>query len=140
MMKTLTALLLGSLMVSCVTGGPKAKKLTAAERAEIRMASAERQLRAHPNLVFVYAEGLCCPSCAIGIRKNVRQLDFVDQSRPESGVGLDVKTQLVKVSVKPKHTVDQLKLAKAIDDAGYKPSQYYCLRDGKLFTMGMLSK
>jgi len=92
------------------------------------------QLKAHPNTILVYAKGLCCPSCAIGIRKMVTKLSFVDQSRFNDGVDLDAKHQLVLISLKPKQEIDLKALSTAIDDAGYTPVHVYKFKDNKVIT------
>jgi copper chaperone CopZ len=92
------------------------------------------QLKAHPNTVLVYAKGLCCPSCAIGIRKKVKTLSFVDLSRFNDGVELDAKHQLVTIALKLNQKVDIKALSLAIDDAGYTPVHVYTFKDDKVVT------
>ena len=51
------------------------KKAPNAEASEeTRAKVVGEQLKTNPALVLVYAKGLCCPSCAIGIRKMVSGL------------------------------------------------------------------
>ena len=74
---------------------------------------------------------------AIGIRKHVSKLDFVDKKRLSKGVDLDAKVQLVLVAVKEGHTPDLAALAKAVDDAGYDPVILYRLNGGALKTSNL---
>lgn len=87
---------------------------------------------AKDNTVAIYAKGLICPSCAIGIRKHLSKLPFVDRKKPKSGVELDAKTQLTIVTLKPGAMVDQAAVAKAIRRAGYDPVEIYQKQGGKI--------
>ena len=97
-----------------------------------RIVAATAKLKAAPGTVLVFAKGLCCESCAIGIRKKVQKLDFVDTSKPKKGIDLDAKTQLVTIVLKKGAAVDMAALNKAIKDAGYDAMKLYELRGGKL--------
>ncbi len=99
-----------------------------------RDAAVLAKLKAEPGTVAVYAQGLCCPSCAVGVRKKVHALKFVDQKRLSDGIELDAKTQLVTIAVKKNEKPDAKALSKAIKDAGYEPIHLYSLKDGKLVT------
>ena len=97
---------------------------------EVRIDVVKEQLKESPGLVLVYAKGLCCPSCAIGIRKMVSGLEFVDSSGDKKGVELDPKHQLVSFKIKEGEALDEGKLVEAIDNAGYDPVRLYKI-DGK---------
>ena len=99
-----------------------------------RVKVAEKGLTGKTDVVMLYAEGLCCPSCAIGIRKKLSVLDFVDTSGSNQGVDLDPKFQLVTLNIKKEKALDAKKLAMAIDDAGYTPVRLYQMEKGKLVT------
>ena len=101
---------------------------------EVRDTAVVEKLKATSGTVAVYAQGLCCPSCAIGVRKKVSGLPFVDQGRLEKGIELDPKTQLVTIALKPGSKVDAKALSQAIVDAGYEPVHLYRLERGKLIT------
>jgi copper chaperone CopZ len=99
---------------------------------EERAVAAKAKLTATPDTVTVFAKGLCCPSCAIGIRKKVGKLNFVDTKRLKKGVDLDAKMQLATIALKKGQSPDTDMLAKAIHDAGYTPVQMFQLSDGKV--------
>ena len=96
-----------------------------------RIVAATAKLKAAPGTVLVFAKGLCCESCAIGIRKKVQKLDFVDTSKPKKGIDLDAKTQLVTIVMKKGASVDMKALDKAIKDAGYDAVKLYELTSAK---------
>jgi len=105
---------------------------------EVRLISAREKLSANPSIVVLYAEGLCCPSCAIGVRKKVSKLSNVDRAQFNNGVDLDTKTQLVSVAMKSEPTkIDLPSLAQAIWDAGYTPVRTYHLDAGDLRTTAL---
>ncbi|MEE2788927.1 MAG: hypothetical protein VX589_16440 [Myxococcota bacterium] len=101
---------------------------------DVRNVEALKKLQASTGTVLVYARGLCCPSCSIGVRKKVSALAFVDTDKPKSGVYIDAKHQLVTIAVKDGQTVDKIALSKAVDDAGYPAVHLYTLKDGQLRT------
>jgi copper chaperone CopZ len=101
---------------------------------DVRNEAAVKKLKANPKAVLVYAQGLCCPSCSIGVRKKVGVLPFVDQKRFEGGIVLDAETQLVTIALKDGAKIDMVALSKAVDDAGYPPVHLYTLNKGKLDT------
>ncbi len=99
-----------------------------------RLASAKKKLSADSDTVILYAKGLCCPSCAIGVRKMISKLDFVDRKRFNKGVELDTKTQLVTVAISNDSQADFDSLAKAINKAGYDPAKAYFLENSAFAT------
>ena len=101
---------------------------------DVRDVQVKAQLQAQPEALLVYAKGLCCPSCAIGIRKMIGRLPFVDTSADNDGIELDAKHQLVVITVKKDVKPDYQALASAIDEAGYEPVHTYVWKDKKVVT------
>ncbi len=85
--------------------------------------------RAGKPIAVAQVDGLVCPSCAIGIRKNTEKLNFVDSDAPQKGVRLDVKNQLVVLSLKPGEKVNAEAFAGAVRLAGFKPVTFYELKN-----------
>lgn len=106
---------------------------------EIRIVAAKDMLSKEPDTVVLYAKGLCCHSCGIGVRKMISRLDFVDRKRFNKGVELDTKTQLVVVAIAESEMPDLESLSEAIVDAGYDPVRSYRLTDGNLQTDSLVS-
>jgi copper chaperone CopZ len=109
------------------------------------ISGAEREVAARtaldgPNTVVLYAKGLCCASCAIGIRKKVGQLSFVDPTRFNQGIELDPKTQLVKIAIKTGQKEDMKALQEAILEAGYDAVQLFKLTKGTMEIKRFASK
>ena len=80
----------------------------------------------------VYVRGLVCPSCAIGIRKNLSKMKGVDKKRFRDGIDMNPETQLVTIALKDKGQVDYKDLMERVEDAGYVAIEEYKLHDGHL--------
>jgi len=73
---------------------------------------------------------MLCESCGLGVRKKLQKLKFVDTSKPQKGIVMDVKSQLVSITLKQGLSADVEAIKKAIKGAGYDPIALYEL-DGK---------
>ena len=93
----------------------------------VRGQAVEAALKVQPKAVLVYAKGLCCPSCAIGVRKMLSRLAFIDTTGDNKGIALDAKHQLVTLKLKADGKVDAKQIGLAINDAGYAPVRMYRL-------------
>lgn len=105
-----------------------------------RRVAAEAKLKAESSSVTLYAKGLCCPSCSIGVRKMISKLDFVDRKRFNKGVALDTKMQLVSVAVQEGASVDYASLATAVEKAGYDPMHAYSIDGGALKAQSLATR
>lgn len=70
-------------------------------------------------------DGIVCEFCALGVKKKVSKLDFVDRSKFDDGVKVEVEVQKVTVAVKENMSPDKDKLFAAIESAGYNPKQIF---------------
>ncbi len=122
-----------------LTGNAQAQPLPEAPE-NVRKAEALKILKKTPGAVLIYAKGLCCQSCGIGVRKKVGKLDFVDVSRFDTGVELHPRTQLATIAVKKGKKAKGKALSKAIDAAGYEPVNLYKLKRGKLVVASIALK
>jgi len=96
-----------------------------------RDAFATKTLKKQNQTVVIYARGLICESCAIGIRKKLQRLKFVDTRKPKKGILMDPKTQLVTISLNGQKPVDPAAISKAIKGAGYDPVSLYQVHPNK---------
>jgi len=69
--------------------------------------------------------GFAVRPCAIGVRKMISRLKFVDRKRFNKGVELDTTVQLVTVSILNGESPDLDALFEAIEEAGYDPVRMY---------------
>jgi len=73
----------------------------------------------------VYVKGLVCPACAIGLRKYLMKLSFVEH------IHVDYKTGLVliyeinnRIDHKGVRKLDKPRIAKAVEDSGYDVNRF----------------
>ena len=122
-------LLMALLSASAVQAQPVVEPEASSEQ---RAVAVEALLKEHDSAIAVYAKGLCCLSCSIGIRKMLKDLTFVNQARFNQGVSLDPKHQLVTIAIKNGHQYDVGAVSKAIDDAGYDPVSLFAMKKSKV--------
>ena len=123
-------------LAACATA-PQAAAVTKEERAarvtdQQRMEDVQQELNTNPKSIAFFAKGMCCQSCAIGVRVHVATMNFVDTSRFNKGVKLNALTQVVTVAVKDDAKVHPNAIKVAVQRAGYEPVEMYQLVDGKV--------
>ena len=69
----------------------------------------------------IEVNGMVCQFCALGLSKKVTRLPFIDPSRFDKGVQVDIENQKVTIAVKPDATLDKDSLFEAIESGGYNP-------------------
>ena len=99
---------------------------------EVRLAAAKKLLSETSQISLVYVKGLVCPSCAIGIRKNLSKMEGVDKERFRDGIDMNPETQLVTIALKKGARVEVKEVLERVDDAGYDAIEKYKLHDGHL--------
>lgn len=73
----------------------------------------------------VHVNGMVCEFCSLGVSKKVSRLPFIDRSRFDKGVQVDIENQMVTIAVKPDTKLDIDALFKAIESGGYKPVEIF---------------
>lgn len=101
-------------------------------RPEIRLVAAKKVLLQSSNISLLYLRGLVCPSCAIGVRKNLSKMNGVDKERFKDGIDMDPKTQLVTVALKEGISLDNKELLERVEDAGFVLVEEYIIHDNHL--------
>jgi hypothetical protein len=99
---------------------------------EIRLEAAQSYLQNQTTQIGVYAKGLVCTSCGIGLRVHLSKLDSIDKKQFKKGVLLDASKQLLILALKPDTAPEIGAIRQAIVDAGYDPSQYFLWKDGEV--------
>jgi len=97
---------------------------------EQRREAAQKVLTESADISLIYVKGLVCPSCAIGVRKNLSKMKGVDKDRFKDGIDMDADTQLVKIALKDNTSIDNKDLLERVDDAGYVAVELYKLHEG----------
>ena len=99
---------------------------------EVRLAAAQKLLQTSSDISLIYVKGLVCPSCAIGVRKNLSKMDGVDKKRFRDGIDMNPETQLVTIALKKGAKVEVKEVLERVDDAGYNAIEKYKLHDDHL--------
>ena len=73
----------------------------------------------------INVNGIVCGFCSLGVRKKVSKLPFIDQTRYNKGVKVEVENQMVTIAVKDGATLDRDALFAAIESGGYNPVKVY---------------
>ena len=100
--------------------------------ADVRLAAAQKLLQNSSDISLIYVKGLVCPSCAIGVRKNLSKMDAVDKKRFRDGIEMNPETQLVTIALKKGAQVEVKEVLERVDDAGYQAIERYKLHDDHL--------
>ena len=101
-------------------------------RPEVRLAAAKKTLLSSSNISLVYVKGLFCPSCAIGVRKNLSKMKGVDKKRFKDGIDMNPETQLVSIALKDGAKLNSKDLIERVEDAGYVAVEEYRLHESHL--------
>ena len=99
---------------------------------EVRLAAASKVLKDSSSISLVYVKGLVCPSCAIGVRKNLSKMKGVDKKRFRDGIDMNPETQLVTIALKEGAKIDNKDLIERVEDAGYIAVEEYKLHEGHM--------
>lgn len=75
----------------------------------------------------VDVHGIVCELCSLGVAKKVRKLDFIDPSRLDEGVRVDIEKQRVYLAVRAEAELDREALFAAIESGGYQPVEVWAL-------------
>lgn len=81
-----------------------------------------------PTLAVDYVvniNGMVCEFCAFGVTKKISKLPFIDRSKYTKGVKVEIKKQMVTISVKDDFDIDKSALFSAIESGGYNPVELW---------------
>lgn len=126
------SILLSSLLVAVTSSFLLANEDKEEARPEVRLAAAKETLLESSKISLVYVKGLVCPSCAIGIRKNLSKMKGVDKKRFKDGIDMNPETQLVSIALKDGAQLNTKDLIERVVDAGYVAVEEYRLHESHL--------
>jgi len=124
--------LMGMMLLAGISYVQAAPKKYPEVNQEVRAKAASAVLQKEQGIALLYVRGLCCPSCAIGVRAKLSRLKFVDKKRFKKGIDMDAKHQLVTIALKKDQSIDPAKVEKGIDDAGYVAVEWYTVETSGL--------
>ena len=126
------SILLSSLLFALTSSFLLANEDKEEARPEVRLAAAKETLLESSEISLVYVKGLVCPSCAIGIRKNLSKMKGVDKKRFKDGIDMNPETQLVSIALKDGAKLNSKDLIERVVDAGYVAVEEYRLHESHL--------
>ena len=126
------SILLSSLLVALTSSFLLANEDKEEARPEVRLVAAKETLLESSKISLVYVKGLVCPSCAIGIRKNLSKMKGVDKKRFKDGIDMNPETQLVSIALKDGAKLNSKDLIERVVDAGYVAVEEYRLHESHL--------
>ena len=100
----------------------------------VRNKVAKSILQKEKEVALFYVKGLCCTSCALGVRSKLSRLNYVDKKRFKRGIDMNAETQLVTMALKKGQVIDPSQVEKEVDDAGYIAIEWYTLDKATLKT------
>ena len=81
----------------------------------------------------INVHGIVCEFCSLGVAKKVSKLPFIDATKYDKGVKVEIESQMVTIAVKDGAVLDKLALFEAIESGGYSPVEIFELSpDGEL--------
>lgn len=69
----------------------------------------------------IKVNGIVCEFCSLGVTKKISKLPFIDHSRYNKGVRVEIEDQMVTIAVKDTAVLDKEALFAAIESGGYNP-------------------
>lgn len=76
-----------------------------------------------PGEAVFEVHGIVCSFCAMGVRKKLSKLSFIDTSKYNNGVLLEIEDQKVTIAIKPGTELDVKAAYESIKSGGYEPAK-----------------
>ena len=84
------------------------------------------------NEAVVEVLGMVCSMCAFGIGEGFSKTDFIDKSKFNEGVVVDIDAQYVQLAINESANINPANIVKVIEEAGYDVSALFILQNKKL--------
>ena len=92
----------------------------------------DSEIEINENEAVVEVLGMVCSMCAFGIGEGFSKTDFVDKTKFNDGVSVDIDAQFVQVGLLKSSDANAEKIVQVIEDAGYDVNQLFILQNEKL--------
>ena len=92
----------------------------------------DSEIEINENEAVVEVLGMVCSMCAFGIGEGFSKTDFVDKTKFNDGVSVDIDAQFVQVGLLKSSDVNAEKIVQVIEEAGYDVNQLFILQNEKL--------
>ena len=92
----------------------------------------DKEIMLNENEVVVEVLGMVCSMCAFGIGEGFSKTDFIDKSKFNEGVMVDIDAQYVQLAINESANINPANIVKVIEEAGYDVSTLFILQNKKL--------
>ena len=92
----------------------------------------DSEIEINENEAVVEVLGMVCSMCAFGIGEGFSKTAFVDKTKFNDGVSVDIDAQFVQVGLLKSSDANAEKIVQVIEEAGYDVNQLFILRNEKL--------
>jgi len=91
------------------------------ENQQINKPVATGEIEVNENEVVITVNGIVCSFCSQGVSKKLSKLSFIDTSRYNKGVKVEIENQKVTIAIEPGSEFDMKEVFKSIKSGGYEP-------------------
>tara|TARA_B100001094_G_C17820839_1_gene618414 strand:- start:47 stop:478 length:432 start_codon:yes stop_codon:yes gene_type:complete len=92
----------------------------------------DNEIELNENEAVIEVLGMVCSMCAFGIGEGFSQTNFIDKSKFNDGVMVDIDAQYVKIALSRSSNVNPSRIVKVIEEAGYDVNSLFILQNKKL--------
>jgi hypothetical protein len=92
----------------------------------------DKEILLNENEAVVEVLGMVCSMCAFGIGEGFSKTDFIDKSKFNEGVMVDIDAQYVQLAINESANINPANIVKVIEEAGYDVSTLFILQNKKL--------
>ena len=97
-----------------------------------RVTIQDKEVMLNENEAVVEVLGMVCSMCAFGIGEGFSNTDFIDKSKFNEGVMVDIDAQYVQLAINESANINPANIVKVIEEAGYDVSTLFILQNKKL--------
>jgi hypothetical protein len=92
----------------------------------------DNEIELNENEAVIEVLGMVCSMCAFGIGEGFSQTNFIDKSKFNDGVMVDIDAQYVQIALSRSSNVNPSRIVKVIEEAGYDVNSLFILQNKKL--------
>ena len=97
-----------------------------------KVAIQDKEIQLNDNEAVIEVLGMVCSMCAFGIGEGFAKTDFIDKSKFNDGVMVDIDAQYVQLALNKSSNINPENIVKVIEEAGYDVNALFILQDNKL--------
>jgi len=117
---TLFILILSMLIIAPVNAGQDEMQ-NHQHDANAKIATGSEAISIQANEVIMQVHGIVCSFCTQGIKKKLAKFSFIDRTRLNKGILMDIENQRITIAIKLGETADIQGMFAAVLSGGYEP-------------------